>query len=267
MKLTIDGTSVTYDDRGSGPVLLLIHGFPLNRQMWQPQLLPLSEDGFLVIAPDLPGFGASDPPKAQVSMERFADALIALLDALRIEQAVVGGMSMGGYILMNLLERYPKRVRAACFIATKSSADSEAGRARRSALAAEACQLGAGPIIKVFAELLFTEQTVANHQDLVERVTSWMRDTDPRSLAGALLAMGYRKDSTPLLPQFNLPCLAIAGREDRALSPDALELLTSGLSCCQSAIIANAGHMVNMERPKEFNAVLLQFMKSLPETI
>lgn len=267
MKLTIDGIDMAYDDRGDGPALLLIHGFPLNRKMWQPQLLPLNEAGFRVIAPDLRGFGESDAPQEGLSMERFADDLIALLDALRIERAVVGGMSMGGYILMNMLERYPERVRAACFIATKSSADDEAGRASRSALAAEAKRLGANPIIKIFAELLFATQTMRSHPELIARVTSWMRDTDPRGLAGGLLAMRERKDSTPLLAKFHLPSLVIAGTEDRALSPDAMALLTTGLPRCQSRMIDNAGHMVNMERPEEFNATLLQFLKGLPETI
>ncbi|HBG08074.1 MAG: alpha/beta hydrolase [Geobacteraceae bacterium GWC2_58_44] len=260
MKLTINDISMTYDDVGTGPALLLIHGFPLNRQMWQPQLLPIAEAGYRVIAPDLRGFGATDAPLDGYSMDGFADDLIALMDGLKIERAVVGGMSMGGYILLNLLERYPQRVRAACFIATKSSADDEAGRARRSAMAAEAERLGANPIIKIFAELLFAPDSMQKRPDLIARVTSWMRDTNPRALAGGLLAMRDRKDYTPLLQDFRQPSLVIAGALDRAASPDAVELLTAGLPCCQSRIIDKAGHMVNMEQPEEFNAALIKFL-------
>jgi pimeloyl-ACP methyl ester carboxylesterase len=266
MKLTINDITMAFDDLGEGPALLLIHGFPLNRQMWQPQLLPLAGAGYRVIAPDLRGFGASDAPAGGYSIDGFADDLVALLDALEIEQAVVGGMSMGGYILMNLLERHPGRVRAACFITTKSSADDEAGRARRSALAAEAERLGANPIIKIFAELLFAPESAQARPELVARITSWMRDTNPKALAGGLLAMRDRKDYTPLLPGFKIPSLVISGAEDRAASPNAVELLTSGLPRCESRIIAHAGHMVNMEQPAEFNATLLGFLGSLPET-
>ena len=203
MKIKTNDITMACDDCGEGPALLLIHGFPLNRQMWQPQLLPIAEAGYRVIAPDLRGFGATDAPADGYSMDGFADDLIALMDALKIERAVVGGMSMGGYILMNLLERHPQRVRAACFIATKSSADDEAGRARRSAMAAEAERLGANPIIKIFAELLFAPGTMEERPDLIARVTSWMRDTNPRALAGGLLAT--ERTTPPFCPASGNP--------------------------------------------------------------
>ena len=264
MNIKIKDITMAYEECGEGPAVLLIHGFPLNRQMWQPQLQPLSEAGYRVIAPDLRGFGASEASVDGYSIDGFADDMIALMDALKIERAVVGGMSMGGYILMNLLERYPQRVRAACFIATKSSADDEAGRERRTAMAAQAERLGANPIIKIFAELLFAPETMQERPELIARVTSWMRDTNPRALAGGLLGMRDRKDYTPLLPRFQLPSLVIAGALDRAASPNAVELLTTGLPNCESRIIEKAGHMVNMERPEEFNAALLKFLGNLP---
>ena len=265
MKLTVNNIEMAYDDLGAGPVVLLIHGFPLNRQMWQPQLLPLAEAGYRVIAPDLRGFGASDAPADGYSMDGFAEDLIALLDALQVERAVVGGMSMGGYILMNLLERYPDRVRAACFIATKSSADDEAGRERRSAMAAEAERLGANPLIKIFAELLFAHETMQVRPELIARVTSWMRDTSPKGLAGGLLAMRDRKDYTPLLGGFKQRSLVITGAEDRAASPDAAKILSAGIAGCQSRIIEKAGHMANMEQPRAFNDTLIGFLNALPE--
>lgn len=263
MNLQLNNIAMAYDDQGKGPAVLLIHGFPLNRQMWKPQLLPIAEAGFRVIAPDLRGFGESDAPAGSYSMDVFADDIIALLDRLDIEQAVVGGMSMGGYILLNLLERYPDRVRAACFIATKSSADDEAGRERRTAMAAQAERLGANPIIKIFAELLFATETMHSRPELIALVTSWMRDTDPNGLAGGLLAMRDRKDYTPLLASFTQPSLVIAGSEDRAASPEAAKMLVDGLSGCQSRVIQRAGHMVNIEQPEIFNETLIGFLKTL----
>ncbi|UPU35723.1 alpha/beta hydrolase [Geomonas paludis] len=265
MQLSINSTTLAYDDMGTGPAVILIHGFPLNRQMWQPQLQPIAAAGFRVIAPDLRGFGASDAPAGGYSMERFADDIIALLDALKIDKAVIGGMSMGGYILMNLLERYPDRVRAACFIATRSNADDEAGRERRKAMAAEAERLGANPIIKIFAELLFASETSQTSPELIARVTTWMRDTNPKGLAGGLLAMRDRKDYTPLLPSFRHPSLVIAGAEDRAAPAEAAQTLMDGLRGCRSKVIDKAGHMVNMEQPEIFNQTLIEFLNSLPE--
>jgi pimeloyl-ACP methyl ester carboxylesterase len=266
-ELTINDTTIAFDDCGAGPALLLVHGFPLNRRMWQAQLAPLAEAGYRAIAPDLRGFGASDAPAGGYSMGGFADDLIALLDALQIERATVAGMSMGGYILQDLLERYPGRIAAACFVATKSFADDEDGRARRSQMAAQAERLGANPIIKIFAELLFAPQTMHSKPELIAQVTSWMRSTPPRALAGGLLAMRDRKDYTPLLPGFQQPSLVVVGTEDAAASQSALGLFRSGLPNCQSRVISAAGHMVNMEQPDEFNQALLAFLNDIRETL
>lgn len=258
----INDIDIAYDDQGQGPAVLLIHGFPLNRQMWQPQLAPLADAGYRVITPDLRGFGQSEAP-SHYSMDAFADDIVALLDTLGIEDAVIGGMSMGGYILLDLLERHPQRIRAAAFIATKSAADDEEGRARRTAMAAEAERLGANPLIKIFAELLFAPDTTQTRPELIAKVRSWMRDTNPKALAGGLLAMRDRKDYTPLLTEIRQPCLVLAGAEDRAASPNAVEVFTTALPRCESRILPNAGHMLNMERPEEFNAELLRFLSAL----
>lgn len=252
-----------FDDCGKGTPVVLIHGFPLNRQMWQPQLQPLADAGYRVIAPDLRGFGASEATETGYSMEGFADDVVALLDALGIERAVVGGMSMGGYVLMNMLERYPQRVSAACFIATRSNADDEAGRARRSAMAADAERLGANPIIKMFAELLFAPETSQHSPELIARATAWMRDTHPKALAGALIGMRDRKDYTPLLLQFKLPALVIAGALDRAAPLEAAQTIAAGVPECALKVIDQAGHMVNMEQPEQFNAALIQFLNNV----
>jgi len=267
MKVTINDIEMAYDERGTGPAVLLVHGFPLNRCMWQAQLQPLAEAGFRVVAPDLRGFGESGVPAGGYSMDRFADDLIALLDALKIERAVVGGMSMGGYILMNLLERYPQRVSAACFVATKSAADDEEGRARRTSLAAQAESLGANPIIKTFAELLFAPDTALSRPELIAQVTAWMRSTHPSALAGGLLAMRDRKDYTSLLPGFRQPALVVAGSEDHAASPNALEVFRAGLPNCRARTIAGAGHMVNLEQAEQFNETLPDFLKGIRETL
>jgi pimeloyl-ACP methyl ester carboxylesterase len=266
-KLTINGSTMAWEEYGTGPTVLLVHGFPLNRQMWQGQLQAIAAGGYRVIAPDLRGFGASEVPSDGYSMDSFADDLVALLDELEIGRATVGGMSMGGYILLNLLERYPERVSAACFIATKSSADDEEGRARRSALATQAESFGANPIVKTFAELLFAPQTTHCQPELITQVTSWMRSTSPHALAGGLLAMRDRKDYTPLLPGFHQPSLVILGAEDRAASGTAVGLFMAGLPHCESRIIADGGHMVNMERPVEFNDALLHFLDGIRDIL
>ena len=134
-------------------------------------------------------------------------------------------------------------------------------------MAAQAERLGANPIIKNFAELLFAPETMHRQPALIAQVTSWMRSTPPRALAGGLLAMRDRKDYTPLLPGFRQPSLVVVGSEDRASSHSAIELFTSGLPNCTSQVIPGAGHMVNMEQPGEFNAALLRFLSGIRDTL
>ena len=147
MKADINGMSLAYSDRGKGLPLVLIHGFPLCRKMWRPQAEALARAGCRVITPDLRGFGESRLTSDTVSMDIYADDIVALLDHLGIDKAVVGGMSMGGYILLNLLERYPDRVAAPLFIATKAGGDDDAGKARRTALAEETRNRGSLPVV------------------------------------------------------------------------------------------------------------------------
>ena len=151
MHATINGINLAYDDHGSGQPLLLIHGFPLCRRMWHPQIQAVTAAGYRLIVPDLRGFGESDAPDGPYTIGLFADDLVELLDHLGVEQAVVGGMSMGGYVLFDLLERYPERVRGACFLLTRATADDEAGKERRLTLARDVMRFGPQVIADQFA--------------------------------------------------------------------------------------------------------------------
>ena len=257
----LNGFRMAYDDNGRGPAVLLIHGFPLNRRMWRPQAEALAAAGYRVITPDLRGFGESDVPANGYSMELFADDMVALLDHLGIERAVVGGMSMGGYVLLNMLERYRERIAAACFIVTRSGADDEAGKAKRLAMARDATTIGTQVVADIFAGLLFAGETAQKRPETVTEVAGWMRAADPSGVAGALLAMAGRKDSTPLLGKLPIPALVIGAEEDRAMPLENVRIFTEALPQSSSCIIPGAGHMVNMEQTEAFNACLLEFLK------
>ena len=260
MNATINGITLAFDDAGSGPAVVLIHGFPLCRRMWRPQAALLAAAGFRVVTPDLRGFGESDAPEGPYSMGLFADDLVGLLDQLGIERAVVGGMSMGGYVLMNLLERHPERVSAACFLLTRSNADDEAGKARRLALAREVLSAGPRAVAEAFVPLLFAPATLRERPELVAEVRGWMEATDPQGLAGGLLAMRERKEYTPLLDRFRLPALVIGATEDRAVPPEVAAMLQQGLPDSTLCMIPGGGHLANLEKPEAFNRCLLEFL-------
>ena len=263
MNAIINGISLAYDDVGSGPVLLLIHGFPLCRKMWRPQLNALPGAGFRVVAPDLRGFGDSDAPDGPYSMDLFADDLVALLDHLDIPRAVVGGMSMGGYVLFNLLERYPERISGACFITTRAHADDAEGKEQRLKLAQGVMKFGPDVIVESFEQVLFARESLLERPKLVGEVYGWMTGTDSRGLAGGLLAMRERKDYTELLGSFHCPALAMGAEDDRAAPLERAWEIAAGIPGCRLGVIPHAGHMANLENPGAFNECLLEFLRSL----
>lgn len=263
MKASINGITMGFDDSGSGPAVCLVHGFPLDRRMWRLQAMTLASAGFRVITPDLRGFGESDAPDGPYDMDLFADDLAALLDYLGIRHAVIGGMSMGGYVLLNLLERHPELVTAACFIVTRSGADDEAGRERRLVMAGEVMKSGLRIVADQFEKMLFAAKTPQEQPELVAKVYGWMMEKSAAGVAGGLLAMAGRKDYTALLTGFRLPALVIGAEEDRAAPVENSRILAQGISQSRLCIIPGAGHLANLEQPEAFNKCMLEFLKEL----
>lgn len=251
---------LSYDDKGSGLPVVLIHGFPLCRRMWQPQIAALSDAGFRVICPDLPGFGETPISNGAVSIGTYADEIIALLDQLGIEKAVIGGMSMGGYVLLNLLERYPDRVLGAMLLVTRAAADDAAGKEKRTLLAGQVCAGNRLVVPETFAEVLFAQDTPLKNPALVDEVRQWMESTSAEGTAAGLLAMRDREDSVAQLSRFALPALVVGAEHDHAVPLEHSRTLVEGLPDAELQVIPGAGHMANLEQPELFNAALLAFL-------
>jgi pimeloyl-ACP methyl ester carboxylesterase len=263
MKAEINDNTLAYSDRGKGLPLVLIHGFPLCRKMWLPQAETLAKAGCRVITPDLRGFGESSLSSGTVSMDSYADDMVALMDHLGIDKAVVGGMSMGGYVLFNLLERYPGRIAAPIFITTKAGDDDDAAKARRTALA-EACRVqGIRPVAEAFRTILFAPATLTNNPSLVGDVGGWVDATDPRGAAAALIAMRDRKDCVALLGSIGKPALVIGADQDQAAPVENLRIIADGLPNGELCILHGGGHMVNLEQPLGFNEAILGYLARL----
>src|SRR5438067_4163617 len=185
MFVDVNGIRLAYSDTGEGsPVILLVHGFPLNRSMWDPQRGALRSAGARVIAPDLRGFGASESGRAgPLTMDQHADDMVGLLEAVGVHEPVVFvGLSMGGYVGFALWRRHPERVRAFVLADTRAAADTEAGLADRAAMAARAEELQSSqPAIDSMRSLLFSPYLRA--VSLPEQVTlAMMRASSPRAL-------------------------------------------------------------------------------------
>lgn len=248
--------------------ILFVHGFPFHGGMWRAQLdgLPAGWHG---LAPDLRGFGSAPAGAgaglaADWTMDTFADDMAALLDGHGIERAVVCGLSMGGYISFAFWRRHGDRVRALVLADTRAGADTAEGRASRHAMAEEVVERGTEVVARAMLPKLFAPSTRREKPEVVERVRSMIEGTAPATVAAAQRAMAARPDSTPDLPGIVVPTLVVAGEQDALTGPDEARSMAHALPAARLELIPDAGHMSPMERPEAFNAVLGDWLGSLP---
>jgi 3-oxoadipate enol-lactonase len=262
-RLTVNGVALDVEVRGEGPAVLFIHGYPLDRSIWTHQLAAL--DGWCGIAPDLRGMGRSDAPDLGYSMETYAADLAALLDRIGVEEVVLVGHSMGGYIAFEFLRRWRDRVRGLVLVDTRAEPDTPDGKKARDAAAATAREQGAEAIAEAMLPKMLGASTLAGAPATVERVRSLMAATPVPGIAGALGAMRDRPDSTPMLPSLaGIPTLVLVGDEDEAIPPAQSRAMADAIPGASLVVIRSAGHLPTLERPVETSDALLAFLQGLP---
>jgi 3-oxoadipate enol-lactonase len=263
MKTRIRDFEMAYDDTGGeGTPLLLIHGFPLDRTMWAPQLHALAPAA-RVIAPDLRGSGESALPPGRVTMETYAEDLRGLLDALGIPRAVVAGLSMGGYIAFAFYRLFAERVRALILTDTRPQPDSSEGKKGRDENAALARDKGAGAIADRMLPKMLTPQTLAQRPELAAAVRALMARQPVPGIVAALMAMKDRPDSTPTLAQISVPTLVVGGAEDTLTPPKDAQAMSDAIRGARLVTIPGAAHLSNYEQPEAFNRAVAEFLKTL----
>jgi len=255
---------LAFTEQGSGPVVVLLHGFPLSRVMWAGQLGTLSES-YRIVAPDLRGHGESPAPDATYTMEQMADDVVELLDGLGVaEPVVVGGLSMGGYVALAMAFKHPDRVRALMLIDTKAAADSpEAARKREETAQAT---LKAGNSVEVVASMiprLFAKATLEQRPEIVAPLKADMEKTSASGVAGALRGMAIRPDRRDQLSEIAAPTLVIVGEEDAIAPPDEARAMVEALPNGRLKIIPDAGHLAPYENPEAVDQAILEFLRGL----
>jgi pimeloyl-ACP methyl ester carboxylesterase len=241
--------------------LVLLHAFPLSSAMWLAQREALASE-CRVITPDLRGFGGSRLGDDDPSVDAMADDVARLLDDEGIDRAVVGGLSMGGYVTMALCRRHPDRLTGAIFADTKASADTEAARANRERIATAVLNGGAGVLLEdVLPTLIGT--TTKQRRMVVGRVRGLVQAAPPGAVAWAQRAMAGRPDSFETLRGLDVPVLVVVGDEDELSPPSDAEAMAQAVPEGKLAVIEKAGHLSALEQPEAFNAVVAEFVRSL----
>ncbi len=227
--------------------------------MWEPQLA-LADGGWRVIAPDLRGFGDgnADPPAA--SMDDYVADIVDLLDALHIHDAVIGGVSMGGYVAFALLRLAPHYVKGLILADTRSQADTPEGVDGRRRMLATLHDQGVGAVADEMLPRLVGRTTLEERPAVAAFVRELMGAQNPAAIAGALTSMMKRADSTALLATVRCPTLVVVGEEDALTPPASAESLQRGIAGAQLVVLPRAGHLPSLETPDAFNESLARFL-------
>jgi len=255
--------SLRYEDVGRGVPVVLLHGFPFDHVLWTPQIEPLAEAGFRILALDLPEFGESTPGSEVFTIERSADVVADFLMVLGIERAVVGGLSMGGYIALAFARRHPELLRALILADTKASPDTIEARAGRDRMIADV--KGGGSVVAADALLpkLLSTDTCESNPEVVESTRAMILRQRPAAIIAALYAMRDRPDAEPGLHTIRVPTLVLVGEHDAVTPPLSAARISGSIAGAELVHIPRAGHLSNIENPEAFNAAAIAFLRKV----
>ena len=259
-KVNVNGVDISYGDQGSSDVpIILVHGFPLDKRMWEAQVESLSSE-FRVITPDLRGHGESQTATGPYTMELLADDLNSFLNSLNLQRVALGGFSMGGYVVFSFYRKYAERVESLMLLDTKPQPDSDEAKKGREDMAQLAEREGAAPIAERLIPRLLSSDTVSNRQDVVDKVNMMITECSVEGIAGDLRGMALRSDSSDLLPTIDVPTLIVVGDQDAITPPAESQMMASIIPNATLVEISGAGHLSNLENPTEFNKAIADFM-------
>ncbi len=255
---------MSYRESGEGPgdPVVLLHAFPLDSRMFEPQAEVFAGLRRL-ITPDYPGFGRSPRAPAQPDVRYYAEGIRGLLDRLKLEGVVLGGVSMGGYVVFECLRLFPERVSGLIFANTRPEPDSEEMRENRNRMARRVAEEGVEVLIELQMERLLSRNTIENNEKVVEKVRAMILESNPNGVVAALGALRERPDSTPLLGKIEVPTLVISGEEDDISSPEVMSAMAQKIPNSRHVTLTGAGHLANLEAPEGFNAAVKEFLDEL----
>ncbi|WP_049561090.1 alpha/beta fold hydrolase [Nonomuraea sp. SBT364] len=246
---------------GTGLPVVLLHAFPLSSAMWLAQREGLARS-CRIITPDLRGFGGSRLGDDEPSVEVMADDVARVLDAEGIDRAVVGGLSMGGYVTMAFCRRHPDRLLGVILASTKAGPDADPARDNRERIARAVLETGSDVLVSDVLPTLIGPTTRQRRAMVFGRVKGLVQSAPPAAVAWAQRAMAARPDSFDTLGALKVPALVLVGEEDELAPLPEGEAMARAVAESRVEVIPKAGHLTAVEQPEAFNAAVERFLSS-----
>jgi len=249
-KINVNDIELAYTRRGQGTPLVLLHGYPLDNHLWD-DIVPLLEDTFDLIQPDLRGFGKSTTVESPYIMDDYASDIAGLLDQLGIQKAAIAGHSMGGYVALAFAGLYPERVSGLGLVSTQVLADPPDRKEARYKSAADVSEKGIGGVVEAMVPKFTSDERLQG----IARET--MERQQPAAFIGALRAMAERTNSSSLLSSFKFPVVIIHGEADALIPIDRAREVKNAVPSAHLVELKGTGHMPMMEAKEETARALM----------
>lgn len=237
--------------------LVLLHAFPLDHRMWDGVRAGIAEH-IELITPDQRGFGDAPLGADDPSLDVVAEDVLSRLNGRRV---VLGGCSMGGYVAMSILRQAPSQVAGLLLVSTRASADADAGRANRHAMASRIEAEGPGFVPDTVLPTLLGTETVDRRPEVVDEVRALIADQDGAAIAWAQRAMAARPDSSAVLSHADVPTLIVRGEQDTLIPADEADALATLMPKAEVVVLAGAGHLPSLEVPEEFTGAVARWLE------
>ncbi|WP_342431530.1 alpha/beta hydrolase [Neobacillus sp. FSL H8-0543] len=258
--VNLNGITVSYNEKGKGSPIVLLHGFCGSNGYWDNVIKKLSEH-YRVIALDLPGHGESANLEGTGTIEDIADHIKDVLYYLNVPQVTMFGHSLGGYITLAFAEKYIQMVNGFSLIHSTAFPDSEEAKKGREAGVAKVKQEGVSAFIDGLIPKLFSPDNVGKNKNDIKTAKEIGYTTSSQGAIKTLIAMKNRPDRNSVLESATIPVLLIAGKKDQIIPPE--KTFSVSKSNIKHAFIENSGHMSMYENPSELINQMMEFLKTL----
>lgn len=259
------GTRVALLHRGGimNTPILFLHGFPFNGSLWKPQI-DYFQDKRIVLAPDLRGHGSGPKGNTPWMILDFVDDLHELLTKAKIEKVILCGHSMGGYIALEFIHKYPEMIESLVLVGSRADADTNDVKDQRFNTLEKIRNEGLDKFADDFSKLVLSDVKSEEKKKLKQQVYELILSNDPNDVMMLIGALASRKDNTLTLKEISCPTMVIVGADDKVTSWGINHSVARRITNCQFAKVSGAGHLVNIENPEKFNALVDTFIKYPP---
>ncbi|MBL7544547.1 MAG: alpha/beta hydrolase [Bdellovibrionaceae bacterium] len=236
--------------------ILFLHGFPFNGSLWKPQI-EFFQDKRIVLAPDLRGHGSGPKENKPWMLLDFVDDLHELLVKAKIDHVTMCGHSMGGYIALEFIRKYPHMISSLILVGSRADADSNEMKEQRHKVLERIRKEGIKGFAADFSKTVLSDE---KNEDVKTTVQQMILKNSPEDIMSVIGAMAARRDNTSLLKEVTCPTMVVVGADDKVTSWGVNHSMARRITNCQFAKVPHAGHLVSLEQPEKFNALLDTFL-------